>query len=111
MFVIEISYRSAEQEAGRTDAKERSQPVAEPRPNIAANLFEIYPIKSCLVNPPNPYPHAFSKTSLENILQSLQFDPGFVAKYHAAEARARRAQRIQTEALPNRERVRQDAVL
>ena len=62
-----------------------------------AAVFDLYPIKACLVDPRTGFPQLFPATSLENLLRDVSTDTSFVSKHLTAEASQRRADRVENQ--------------
>ena len=63
-----------------------------------AAIFELYPIKSCLVDSQRgAFPRLFPSVSLASILQGRFADSKFVNKHLTAEANQRRIARLRTQ--------------
>jgi hypothetical protein len=67
-----------------------------------AALFELYPIKACLIDPSRPFPQLFPAASLQHVLRKVPIYARFASEHLSAEANLRRIGRPQSQ-LPNLE--------
>ena len=59
-----------------------------------AAVFELYPIKACLIQEPRVFPQLFPAVSLQSLLQNAVHDDSFLRTYFTPEASQRRADRM-----------------